>query len=500
MRMKNCITILLAFSSTIFFLGCKKDNYPGGLPSGYISIFDIRNIYKSAPVKLSTSNMFGANRITGVVTSSIVGSNFPGGIITVQDNRRLGQIRGIAIQLEANSTGYNTGDSLDIMIDQAELKKVNGILQITGVKSSDIKLISSSNTIFIPLIKANQILAAPGSYESTLLTIARVGFDASYPAGTTYAGDKTINDGFGNLLLHTEPSATWANMPIPFSANYTGIILLKDSLPQLWPRKNEDITVLASTAPKVAPLIITGYLADPSGTDANYEYVQLMATKNIDFGTNKYSMVVTNNAGTATPTGFPVSGWATGGMRTYKINISSGSVTRGQYIYVGANKNIWGAGSTDISASFWISKAYATVAGDDFGTATTNLLANSGNAAGIAVFDLTAVTADTIPVDVLFYGGAGSLYSPGPPARGYRITNSDYYDLKNPSTLEAQPFFTMGSNQGKLSFAATANFSKLGGKYNTVTGRWTTARTLTGVPLTLSSTLVDIEGATTLEQ
>ncbi|MBK7291136.1 MAG: hypothetical protein IPI78_13415 [Chitinophagaceae bacterium] len=60
------------------------------------------------------------------------------------------------------------------------------------------------------------------------------------------------------------------------------------------------------------------------------------------------------------------------------------------------------AGSTDISSSMWFSKMYATVDGDDFGTKTTNLLANSGNAAGIAIFDKTAVDVTTIPIDVIF--------------------------------------------------------------------------------------------------
>jgi|GEM_PF-7114778 len=82
----------------------------------------------------------------------------------------------------------------------------------------------------------------------------------------------------------------------------------------------------------------------------------------------------------------------------------------------------------------------------------------------------------------------------------YKITNTDYYDVKNPSTLAIQPYFNMGSNTGKLAFAATANFSRLGRKYNIVSGRWTSARTLTSVPLTTTSVRTEIEGATTIEE
>jgi hypothetical protein len=493
--------LLLALS---FLYGCKRDIYPGDYPGGkispYISIFDIRDLYKGNDVTLTVENMFGSDRITGVVVSDYSDHNIPAGLLVMQDNRRLSQLRGIAIPIGNEAATYLPGDSLIIKVAGAVLKKVNGTLQLTGIKNSDITKVSSGNPIAIPIVKSNTVLANPDAFESTLLSIVRVGFDASYPAGTTYAGDKTINDGFGNLVLHAETTASFANNAIPFLANFTGIVFRKDSTAQLWPRKLSDITILSATPPKIAPVIITGYLVDPNGSDANYEYIQMMATKNINFATTNFSVVTTNNAGASTPTGFPSNGWATGDLRTYKINLTSGIVQRGQYFYVGANKNIWGAGSTDISSSIWISKMYSTVAGDGFGTATANLLANSGNGAGIAVFDLTNVSIDTIPVDVIFFGGAGSLYTAGPPAKGYKITNTDYYDIVNPSTLAQQPYFTMGSNTGKLAFPAATNFAKLGGTYNTTTGRWTTARTLTGVTLTATSTVAAIEGSTTLEQ
>ncbi|MBC7949036.1 MAG: hypothetical protein H7Y42_14215 [Chitinophagaceae bacterium] len=502
--MKNRFIFSLAFVMLSFIYGCKKEiypgNYPGAVNSPYISIFDIRDLYQGTDVTLSPENMSGAKNITGVVISDHSGGNVPAGLLIMQDKRRLSQLRGIAIPLGSDAATYLPGDSLTIDVTGAVLKNVDGILQLTGISNSKVTKISSGNAIEIPIVKSNSVLAAPDAFESTLISITRVGFDATYPTGSTYAGDRIINDGFGNMLLHTEAGATFANNPIPFLANFTGIVFHGGQTPQLWPRTIADITVLSATAPKIAPIVITGYLVDPTGTDADYEYVQLLATKDINFATTNFSLVTTNNAGANTPTGFPVNGWATGGQRTYKINMTTGTVQKGQYFYVGGNKRIWGAGSTDISSSIWFSKLYASAAGDGFGSATTNLLANSGNAAGIAVFDLTNVTTDTIPVDVIFFGGAGNVYTPGPPARGYRITNTDYYDITNPSTLELQPFFNQGSNTGKLGFPAATNFSRLGGTYNITTGRWTTARTLTGIPLTTTSTVAAIEGATTLEQ
>ena len=220
----------------------------------------------------------------------------------------------------------------------------------------------------------------------------------------------------------------------------------------------------------------------------------------VDFSVTPYSLVTCNNAGTNPPS---PDGWAQGLVRTYKINLTSGTAKKGQFFYVGGNKNIWGLNSTDISAANWISSTqYSSINGADFGAATANLLANSGNVAGIAVFDGITVSAASVPLDVVMYGGAGAVYSTGPPEIGYRITNTDYYSTINALTRQNQAFYAGGTNTAKLTLPATGNFTKLGGVYDALTGRWTTGRTVTSIPLTLTSPLTIIEagdGFTTIQ-
>ena len=499
--MKKSI-IYLSFLSTfiMLFLGCKKDNYPGGKVSPYISLFDVRSLHKGSDVTLTTENMFGSDKITGIVVSDHSGGNLPAGLLMVQDSRRLGRLRGIAILLGNDAATYMPGDSVVIDAVGGILSRIDGMLQLTGLNNSDITKVSSGNNLSPVIVNASSVLADPGAYEGTLITITKAGFDPSLPANSTYAGERVINDGFGNLNLVTEPGADYANDKLPFLANFTGIIFNRNNTPELRMRTKADIMVLASTAPKIAAIVITGYLVDPTGSDANHEYIQLMATRDIDFSVNNYALVTTNNAGTAQPTGHPVNGWGTGGGRTYKINLTTGAVQKGQYFYVGANNKIWGGSSDEVTNALWITKMYATEAGDGFGTATTNLLANSGNAGGIAIFDRTDVDADAIPIDVMFFGGNGALYTAGPPEKGYRITNTDFYDMQNPTTLEDQPYFAMGSNTTKLGFPPATNFSQLGGTYNITTGRWSKARSLTPIALTTTSTTAEIEGATLIEE
>ena len=500
--MKNIFIWSLLLLTAGIFGGCKKDgNYPGARVSPYISLYDLRNSFKGNDITLNEENMFGATKISALVVSDHSGGNLPEGMLVVQDARRLGQLRGISIPLGAEAANYAVGDSLIINVGGKMLKRVDGILQITGVTTSDITKVASGIAIAPSIVTANKIIDNPSNYESTLVTITSAGFDPSIPAGSTYEGDRIINDGFANIVLHTEPTASFAADPLPYLANFTGIVVPgSDGTPQLRPRVESDITILSATAPKISAIVITGYLTDPTGSDANHEYIQLLATKDIDFSVTPFSIVTTNNAGTALPTGVPPNGWATGGGRTYKIDITSGSVLKGQYFYVGANAKIWGSASAEVTTAFWVTKMYATVDGDGFGTKTSNLLANSGNAGGIAVFEGITVEESTIPDDVIFYGGNGSLFNAGPPARGYRITNTDYYDMVNPVTLEDQPFFAQGSNTGKFSFPTTSNFTRLNGTYNKTTGRWTQARLQTNIPLTTTSTVAEIEGGTTIEE
>lgn len=121
---------------------------------------------------------------------------------------------------------------------------------------------------------------------------------------------------------------------------------------------------------------------------------------------------------------------------------------------------------------------YTTANGDGFGTKTGGLFANSGNASGFAIFEGTNITAASVPVDVIFVGTGGSLYTATPSMMGYRITNTDWYDVKNPVTLQDQPFYRAGSNTLNMSYttADMGYFYMLGGEYNVALGRWMKAR------------------------
>ncbi|MDD5201354.1 MAG: hypothetical protein PHC88_16305 [Terrimicrobiaceae bacterium] len=192
-----------------------------------------------------------------------------------------------------------------------------------------------------------------------------------------------------------------------------------------------------------------------------------MATQDIDFSINNYSVVWANN-GTATS-----NGWIAGGAITYGFNLTTGTVARGSVFYVGGSgKLINGAGTLDISGQNWIrSIDVATVAGDGFGTAASaGVFGNGGsNADGIGVFAGLAgsLTASTVPVDAVFFGSAVGTAKPA--TGGYVLPTNDLYN-------NAQGTFGNGTNTTLLPDPTSGAYTKLTGTYDVGSSSWTTAR------------------------
>lgn len=226
-------------------------------------------------------------------------------------------------------------------------------------------------------------------------------------------------------------------------------------------------TLSLSATRAQADIVISGYMANPASTDSPYEYVQLVALKNIDFAINPYSVIFANN-GTANS-----SGWAAGASLSYQFSLTAGTVSQGGVFYVGGNgKLINGAGSASIASATWIREINtATTGGDNSrGTAASGGIVGNGgsNADGIAVFSGTTPSASDVPLDAVFYGTAVGTAKPA--SGGYVLPNNDKY-------LNIQGTFGNGTNTFLFSEPGSGQFTKLTGTYNVETNSWDTART-----------------------
>jgi len=230
-------------------------------------------------------------------------------------------------------------------------------------------------------------------------------------------------------------------------------------------------------------IVISGYLANPGGTDSPYEYVQLKATQSIDFSGTPYSMVVCNN-GTAS-----MLGWIAGGSTTYGFNLTSGIVQKNEEFYVGGDgKLISGSGSTNISSAKWIKTINTgNTTGDGFGNFSTGgVFGNGGTSAdGVGLFYglCQSLSSSTIPIDAAFWGtGIGTSK---PAVGGYTLPNNDIYST-------SQGTFGNGTNIFLFPDPGSNAFVRLSGTYNTTLNTWETSRTSSLIILNATSSLSTI--------
>jgi len=526
MKMKSSLYLLLLVSIAVAVNSCTKTYkyYPGGEPNAIVSILDIRPLYKGEDVMLTKDNLYGGYKLAGVVVSDHTEKNLPEGLLVVQDNRRLSTLKGISIDLGAAAANYHPGDSVVIEIAGGMLTRKNGILTITGLTSSNVALVGKG-VVAINAITVAQLQANPNNYESSLCLINKASFNPSLKSGETIGGTKPINDGFGDLVLYTDPGTSYAQNASYTLAAYVGIPFgTADGPVQLRTRNVYDIVNMGSSAQE---LLITGFQSDPKGGDGGYEYVQMMATKDIDFTVTPYSIVFNANAGTnssATPLD---AGWATGGQRTIKWNITSGSVQKGKFFYFGfQGKKINGSLGTYFfpASTNYYQKTFTTSGTNpnkgDGGLvrasafSTSGPWANSGNTCGVALFKGTTVAETSVPEDVLFVatGGGAAIYDvTKTPILGYRICNNDWYSMYSvsidPATYKPTitPYLYYRSNGNTTSAAYPFNdahpsgpnasdaglYSMMGGVYNITLGRWTTARKQVIVELFQATATID---------
>lgn len=209
-------------------------------------------------------------------------------------------------------------------------------------------------------------------------------------------------------------------------------------------------------------LVIQRFFTKPaSGNESPYEFVELVATRTIDFSTDHYTVVFCDAKDASTV------GWPQGGAFSYGFEIpaSAGVVTAGTPIYVGGSSLSIGGSSCKIGRQINTS----TTGGDGFGNAATGnggVLGNGGgHADGLAVFNTTAaaITSATIPADAVFFGTA-----PGNAAGKFKVPANDMY--------AGGTFGTGAGNSTLASDPGGGQYVVGTGTFNTVTGTWTTAR------------------------
>lgn len=245
---------MLMLTGMVLFASCSKDG-----PDLHDSLDDLAFDKTLTPLKLSelkamytgTDVTLGKNKIFGVVMNDIREGNVlnNGHTIIIQEDST-----GIAIPLldyDAYTWALYPGDSIIFNITDAVLTRRNGMLQLTGVSRKRTQMIAIDRHVVSPNLKPRvvtlaQLSANFAAYECTLVKVDA----APAPAGT-YEGDKALDDGSGgDIKLHTEAGASFADSTMPARALFTGVAIrynaagddISGAVQQLWLRSLSDVT------------------------------------------------------------------------------------------------------------------------------------------------------------------------------------------------------------------------------------------------------------------
>lgn len=505
--------VIIAVSAMTLTACFKQKDTLLGTPTVNVSVASLRNLYTGTVVQLTEENT-GVSRLAGTVISDVAEGNIPKGQFVIVQTKD-GVTAGIVVSLkDAEAVPYLPGDSLVIEIQGSKIDRVKGSLQLLDIPKSKITKVEQGRFVKTLLITLDELSKNFNKYESMLVKIAGADLVPPPVANETYSGEKGLYDGSteAQIKLATDPAATFASAKVPVNANFTGIATyhnaqantIEGATMQLRMRTINDVQI--TSAPLNADLVISGFLADPRGGDApaagtssgysngvtvvhkgSYEYIQLMALRDIDFAATPYSVVVASN-GTVT-----ANGWAAGGTLTFKFNLTSGTAKAGTFLYVGGPGKVmggyWNCGpTTDISSGNWIRTINAPAAPyDDFGSATATMGNMAGDGSnivdGIAVFKGTTVTSLSVPIDAVFYGTKLTTAYNVANGWGYRVPLNDHYNPVNPETGAAQPFFGQGTNLHMFRQPASdvGDYSKLGGVVSK--NAWIIPRETTSLPI-----------------
>lgn len=213
-------------TSDVQFTGSRCDGSNGSGNPVQTTIANIRNSYSGSDFKL------GAFIINGTVISDATNKNISSGSVVIQD-----ATAGISIYL-GGTISYNVGDSISINITGDTLQNYKGSLEINAYGSSP-TLIATGKTIVPRQLTIAQINSSISTIENTLVKIV----NATASGSSTYSGNNTLTDASGNLVLYTQPSATFASNNLPtVASDWIGYVKSFNNSNEFQIRNTSDVT------------------------------------------------------------------------------------------------------------------------------------------------------------------------------------------------------------------------------------------------------------------
>lgn len=357
--MKKLNYILLALGSTLVLSSCLKeyDNPAEGQQSDKAAIYVVRSAYQGTAITLKEGDLAGATFTSGTVISNNAAGNIQPGRFIIQNtspsSSSAGDITtGIIIDMgSGTNVPYVPGDSVVVNVIGGKLQRINGQLMISGISADKVSKVAENRPVLVRPVTLAMLTNFFSNYESTLISVHA---DVT-EAGTSYSGEKQLDDNTATAVLYTRPEASFAGASLPVNANFTGIAVYKNDggndtagakkVVQL--RNSNDVT---NTSGAIYNGFPESFEAPDASAKASYNITT--TANNIDLATGNWKLQQAILGNTILSDKFNLPGKQ--GIRMQQNLTTSGLVQMNFDLLEGASKVtvFYGRYSTDPSSSF----------------------------------------------------------------------------------------------------------------------------------------------------
>jgi hypothetical protein len=162
-----------------------------------ISISTLRAAFGGS---VPANSKINAYVISDRTTGNIVGQN-----MVIMDASA-----GITVRF-TSAHNFNEGDQVEIPLDGATISEFNGLMQLEGIPSGSVTVVSTGNAVPPTIVTVSDLLANAETYESSLIKVVNAGLSGS----STYSGTLDLTDGTGTIDLFSRFTSTFASNPVP---------------------------------------------------------------------------------------------------------------------------------------------------------------------------------------------------------------------------------------------------------------------------------------------
>jgi hypothetical protein len=201
------------------------DEYDPG-ETDLLTIAEIRDIYNDGG-----NSVPAGYSIEGVIISDKDNGNTTGRNAVIQD-----ETAGIMLRFSAIHD-LNLGDKVRVHVGTAELSEFNGLLQINNIPNGNASLLQTGVSVEPVETTIQNLLDNMDTFESTLVRIV----NATLSGGSNFQGERTVNDGTGNIIMFTRNDATFAGESMPTDAVTLTAVVTVFNTPQIFIRNLNDI-------------------------------------------------------------------------------------------------------------------------------------------------------------------------------------------------------------------------------------------------------------------